>query len=311
MAFEAIAVRQSKAFTVTGEDTSVAATLDSAVAAGSTLVIIGTEASTDGLVAILSSVSDTSTNTWGTPTNTRTAGAYAPNTFACVAENVASGSPTVTMTFGGSDGNTNKVSFTLIEVENPVTSSGVDKLVTGTASGSTSTSTSATGALTQTDNLVILAAGGWFGTPSNPSGWTNIQSVMNGAYMGSLVCHKTVTATDSITGTVAHEAAAATSAIMLVIKAATAGSALQYTFTFDTSTFTSADTGITGYVWRNATPDQAAAQRFTGLAGDATAGTLHITDDLPSGLSVSDTIYGIFYNGTDTSGLVSGTVEST
>jgi len=85
-------------------------------------------------------------------------------------------------------------------------------------------------------------------------------------------------------------------------------SALRYKFQLDDATFTSADTGVTGDVWRNASPNTGTSEHYTGLSGAATAGDLYITS-IPSNVSLSDTIYGIFYNSSDTSGLIQGTVE--
>lgn len=308
MSYLNIAVRQSITASVTGEDATVALTPSGAVAAGSTLVVIGAAVKTDGETVLLSSVADTSSNTWGTPTNVRSSGSYTPNVFVCVAQNVAAATPAVTLTLNQSADV--KISWALIEVENVPTSSAVEATVTGTSASTTTTSTAATAALSQPAALAILCCGGWFGVPQNPSGWTNIQNVPNGVPIGSLISHRTLSVTDSISGSVTHEAAAAASIAMVVLKAAASGSTLRMKFQFDSSTFTSADTAITGYVWRNATPDSAAATRYTGLEGDASAGNLYITSDLPAVLAVSDTIYGIFYNATDTSGLISGTVES-
>lgn len=311
MAFQAIAVRQYKPFTVSGEDGSISVTLDTAVAAGSTLVLIGAaQNSSTSQASLLNSASD-GTNTWGSPTNVRSAGAYAPNVFACVAENVSAGSLTVTGSFSATSNNA--VSLALLEVEKPVTSSGVDQTTTGTGPGSPNTSTSIgpTGTLSQTDNLVIGCIGGWFGIPTAPAGYSSVLTQQNGSYIGAVIGYKTVAATDPITFTVNHEATGgATSGVVLVIKAATAGAALRYRFNLDADTFTSSDTGITAYVWRNSGPDGVVAEKYESLSGDATAGQLLITSDLPSDIAAADTITGVLYNGTDTSGLITGTVES-
>jgi hypothetical protein len=308
MAYLNIAVRQSVTASVTGEDATVALTASSAVAAGSTLVVIGTAVKADGLTVLLNSVADTSSNSWGTPTNVLGAGSYSPNVFVCVAENVAAATPTVTLTLNQSADV--KISWALIEVENVPTSSVTETTVTGTSASASVTNTSTTTTLSQPAALAILCAGGWFGVPQNPSGWTNIQNVANGTPVGSLIAHRTLSSTDAITGSVTHEPAASVSAAMVVLNAASSGTTLRMAFAFDSTEFTNADTGITGYVWRNATPDSAAATRYTGLAGDASAGNLYIASALPAGLLASDTVYGIFYNGTDTSGLIAGTVES-
>jgi len=308
MAFLNIAVRQATAISATGQTATVALTFAGAVSAGSTLVAIGTAVTTDGLAVLLNSVADTSSNTWGTPTNVRTAGEYAPNVFVCVAQNVAAATPTVTLTLNQSADV--KISWALLEVEQVPASGVVETTVVGTSSSGTTTSTAATATLSQPAALAILCVGGWFGVPQNPAGWTNVQLVTNGTPIGSVITHRTLASTDSIVGSVTHDLGASVSAVMVVLKAAASGTTLRLAFSFDSSTFTSADTGITGYVWRNATPDSAPAQRFTGLAGAVSAGNLYITTDLPSTLQVADTVYGIFFNSTDTSGLISGTVES-
>ena len=308
MSFQLINVRQSVPMVVNAEDNSLSGVLPGAVAAGSLLVVIGTEISTAGPVALLSSVADTSANTWGTPTNVRAAGSYDPNVFSAVAHNVAAGSPTVTLTLGAANSNTNKISAMLIEVELAPTASAVDKTVPGTAAGATSTSTEASGTLTQTDNLVILCVGGWFGTPTNPDGWTNLLTQMNGAYIGSLVCHKKVTSTGSIIGTVAHESAAATAALMLVIKAASGGTVLQYRFSgFDPGVVNGTVTGIEAHVWRNSAPYNQYCERYTGLT--AGSGEVVISAGLPVDAQVGDLITAKFFNGTHFSPYVTGAVE--
>lgn len=305
-----IAVRQVKPFTVSGEDGTVTVSLDSSVAAGSTLVVVAgaySDIATDG--TRLTSVSDTSSNTWESPTNVRAVESWAPNVFGAVAQNVASGSPTLTLNLSIASGN--RVSGALFEVSSCVTSSGIDKTVTGTSTTS-SISTSATGTLTQANNLVILCAAGWFGEPSNPSGWVSDLTKTNGVggYLGCQVSHKTTSTTSSVTGTVSSSAAGASSALMYVIKEAAAVATLRYKFLLNASTFTSADTSITGYVWRNGDPDNTVAEKYTSLAGDATAGVLYITSGLPAGAATSDTIIGSFYNSTDGSRpFVAGTVE--
>lgn len=306
----AIAVRQVKTFTVSGEDGTVTVSFDSSVAAGSTLVVVVgaySDIETDG--TRLTSVSDTSSNTWESPTNVRAVESWAPNVFGAVAQNVASGSPTLTLNLSIASGN--QVSGALFEVSGCVTSSGIDKTVTGTSTAS-SISTSATGTLTQANNLVILCAAGWFGAPSNPSGWVSDLTQANGTggYLGCQVSHKTTSTTSSVTGTVSSSSAGDSSALMYVIKEAAAGATLRYKFLLNASTFTSADASITGYVWRNGDPDNTVAEKYTSLAGDATAGVLYITSGLPAGAAASDTIIGSFYNSTDGSRpFVAGTVE--
>lgn len=310
MTYALIAVRQTATVVNSAEDATVTISLSSAVSAGSTLVLIGSAYNgATSQASLLNSVSD-GTNTWGTPTNVRSAGSYTPNAFSCVAEDVDGGTFTVTATFSATS--SNNVSMALIEVEKCVTASGVDKTVTGTGPGTPNTATSIgpSSALTQTDNLVIGCVGGWFGIVSAPAGYTAVLTQNNGANCGCQVSYKSISSTDALTLTVNHEGTGgATSGIMLVIKAATAGAALRYRFNLDPDTFTSADTGITAYVWRNSGPDGVVAEKYTSLSGDATAGQLLITSGLPSSLSASDTITGVVSNSTDTSGIISGTVE--
>jgi len=323
MAFENIAVRQSKGFAPPSPNGStVTATLDSAVLAGSALAVVGCAIvgnSGDGTAyqrTLLNSISDTSSNTWGTITNVN-GGAYAPNVFGVLSQNVASGTPTVTLTL--SNPGTNLVSYALLEI--------IDAPATGTlaqtpVSGSTDdgvgealagvVQTGATGTLDQTHNLLLLVAGGYFGGPSNPAGWTEIHRTTNGdgGTVGCQVSVKNVTTDTTVTGTVSHDDTGAwRSALMYVILADTAGGTKRYKFQFNASTLTSADTGITGYVWRNSGPDGVFAEKYLDLAGaSATAGDLYITS-IPANAAVTDSVTGVFFNGTDTSGIVTGSVE--
>ncbi len=305
MAFDLIAVRQAKAFTLDGQTATIAVSFDAAVAAGSALLVIGAAVRSDtSQTVLLSSVAGG--GTWASAINVRSSGDYAPNVFASIAPNVSAASPTVTLTMNQSSAV--RASFVLFEVEKAVTSSVIDKQPTGTATSGTSTSTSSSGTLTQSDNLVILCAGGWFGVPQNPSGYTSYMSQQNGGFIGCQVSARKVTATTAIAGTVNHDETPAAAALLLVLKAATTASK-RYKFTLDPATFTSADTTITGYVWRNADPDQAVAEKYTGLAGDGTAGVLYITSGLPGTVDNADTLLGVFSNATDTSGIVSGIAE--
>ncbi len=307
MPFQAIAVRQSRVYELDGQTDTIVISPSSAVAAGSTLVVIGAAfQSGSGETVLLNSVSGGPS--WQSAENARPSTDYAPNVFSCVAYNASASTPTITLTMNKTSNV--RASFSLLEIEKVPTSSVKDGSArTGTSgSSATTTSATATGVLAQTDNLIILCAGGWFGAPVTPSGYTAIQSTANGTgpgYVGCGVYYKTVTSTSSVTGTVSHDASAGSAAQVLVLKAASS-TALKYRFTLNSSLFTSADTGISGYVWRNGGPDSVLAEAYSGLAGDATAGRLEIT---PSGtVDIADTITGVFYNSTDTSGLITGTV---
>lgn len=81
-------------------------------------------------------------------------------------------------------------------------------------------------------------------------------------------------------------------------------------FEFDSSVFTSSDTSIEGYVWFDEDPDDGPGTYYSGLSGDATAGTLYITSGVPVTVGLATVVKGIFFNATDTSGLVTGAVEA-
>jgi hypothetical protein len=309
MAFDAIAVKQAKQILVSGEDASISVSFDSPVSAGSMLVLIGTGNNTVSYQGVLlNSVSGG--GSWSTPTNVRAAGAYAPNVFAAQALNVSAGSPTVTLTMDAAAGV--QVSGVLFEIEKAVTTDAVDKTMLGTGPTAGNTTTlPTTGPLTQTDNLLILCVGGYFGIPVNPSGWVSQLSQQNGALIGCQVSTLKVTATTAVVGEVTGESAGVTSGTLLVIKAATTGAGPTYEFTLRSDTFTSADTGLEAFVWRNGDPDAVLAERYTSLAGDAVAGKLKITTGLPAGVSTGDTIRGLVrvVGGVgDTSGIIAGTV---
>lgn len=306
MAFENIAVRQAPSTVVSADDATV--TLSITVAAGSTLILIGGAVNGVTYQTSLLNSATYGANAFGTPVNLRTGSQYLANVFVAVAENVSAGTYTVTGNF--SQSSNNKVSMACIEIEKPVTSSGTTTPVTGAGTaGATSTSTSSTGALAQTDNIIVGCAAGPFGTPVNPAGYSSVLTQANGTYLGCQISYKKVTATDAVTFTVDHESGGTPGAIALAVLAATAGGTKQYKFLLDATAFTSSDTGITGYVWRNGAPDNVLAEKYTGLEGDAVAGTLIITG-VPAAAETTDTVIGSFYNGTDGSApFVSGAVE--
>jgi hypothetical protein len=295
--------------TLDGEDSTVELVSAYAVAAGSTLAVLGGVVRRDTFADVqLNSVSDTSSNTWQTPTNTELT--FGPNAFFAYAMNVAAATPMVTLSVN--EATSVRISVALVEITGVSTTGVLDQVVTGerTTAG-TSTATDATTTLDQADNLLLGVCTGSFGVPVNPSGWTNILPVTNGgAQQGALICYKVISSTDAQTLTVAHESSSDTEILMAVFKQAAAGATLQYKLQLRTDTFTSADTGITAYVWRNSGPDGVFAEKYTGLAGHATAGDLIITG-VPSGVALGDTITGVVYSAAgDTSGFITGTVEA-
>jgi hypothetical protein len=292
MPFQLVAVKQAKSFSLTGQASPLSLSFDSSVSANSSIVVIGSAIDATDRAALLGTVTGGSA-TWGSATNTRSAGDDLPNVCAAVGVNVSAGSPTFTIPFTTNGVASTNFRFTgmLIEVEKVPISGVVANTVTGTSSGATSTSTSATGTLAQTDNLVILCAGGWFGLPVNPAGYTERLNVQNGTYIGCHVSTKKVTATTTQTGTVSHDSALAASAILLVLKAAD-DSAYKYEFPLVDSAGAAIASGITNMkaiVCRNRDPYTTGSyEYYTGLT--SSAGKLVITSGLPGGLSLSDTL---------------------
>lgn len=327
MPYQAIDVRQAKAFTLTAQNSPLSLAFDSAVLAGSALVVVGCAVASTDQAALIGTPSGGSA-TWSAGTNTRASGDYAPNVFAGLGVNASAGSATlsVPLTVGGSSGSNFRFSGVILEIEKVPASGVLDASAspkTGTSSGSaTSTSTAATGTLAQTDNLLVLCAGGWFGVPVNPSGYTSHLSQQNGTFIGAQVSTRKVTATTTVTGTVAHDATPAASAVLLVLKAA-ADAALIYEFEFAASELPSAESGIQALIARNVEPMSSGAsyEYYASLtaesgtkAGDSTTRLLRITSGLPSGISVSDTLRGSFRkSGGTTKGSVAwitGTVKA-
>ena len=194
MPYQTIAVRQSRTYSLTAQSATVEVAPSGAFAEDSLVCIVGCAVQDTGEAVLLSSTSGGS-YTWQTPSNTRTADNYAPNVFSTYAMDVTSATPTITMSL--SQPGPSKVSLVLLEIEKAALTSAKDgdSNIGTSGSGATSTSSEATGALSQTDNLLVLAAGGWFGAPTNPSGWTSRLTQENGTYIGLQVSTKTVTAT--------------------------------------------------------------------------------------------------------------------
>lgn len=293
-------------------------TATGAVAAGSTLVLAGGAATGGAQSVRITAITDTSGNTWSTLTNTTAAAAYSPNAIVAVAQNVAAGTPVLTITNNMTTDT--RPNLVLLEVTNVPTTAVVDAIVTGQGDGvSFSITSNGTGVLTQTDFVAIAVGAGWIGDPSNPTApttWTEHMSIANGSgagLIGTQVSSRVFTGSNtSISVTIPTPDVATTNGycILLVLKAKNAGINIRYKFILDSAVFTSATTNITGFIWRNGTPDAVLAQRFTGLSGSATSGVLYITANLPTGVSVSDTLYGNFYTSTNTSGIIGGVVET-
>jgi hypothetical protein len=305
----AIAIRQFKTATTASAlgASPVVLTFDNDVLSGSLLVVCGVALDNDAYTfSNLSSVTDTRSNTWQSAVNQNAAGSCA--VFYSYAMNATAGSTAVTCNL--SDTTNNRYGIAVFEVTGALTSGALDLHVVGSASTlGTTVSTAATGTLDQADNITFIVAGGAFGDPENPAGYTEYLSVANGGTsIGAQISAKVVSATTTITGTVTHASVANTRHVLLAVFKQAPVTTYRYKFQFNTSQLTSADSGISGYVWRNTTPDAGVAETYTGLSGDATAGDLLVTG-VPAGVALTDSVTGIFYNGTDTSGLVSGSVE--
>lgn len=279
------------------------------VTAGSLLVISGSYYISGGVSSSLLSVADTQTNTWGNINNFRPDGVAL--IFSAMAHNVASGDTTITATFT-SHANSRRISWAAFEITGAKTSDALEKQVTNTSPVSSTSTSVTTGTLAQTDNLLLFNHGTWTNSSGGaPSGWSSHLTHANGVdgYIGAQISSLKVTSVSTLTPTVTHSLTGTTNgAQVLVIQATTAG-ALRYKFQLNPATFTSADTDLTVYVWRNGAPDSVLAEKYTGLSGDATiAGDLYITSP-PVGATVNDSITGAIYNGTDFCMFVTGVVE--
>lgn len=142
----------------------------------------------------------------------------------------------------------------------------------------------------------------------SPTGWDS-QASTTGVIQSAGVATKTATALEAVSATWTYTTTAYGAAAMVATYTLD-GSSFRAKFELDPNVFTSADTSIEGYVWFTGNPDDGAGYYFSGLVGDATAGTLYITTGLPGGLVDEQAIIGVFHNGTDTSGLIAGVVEA-
>lgn len=200
-------VLQSKVYQNTSDDGSIDITFDSAVTAGSTIVVTGggVNSNYDGSTPAITGISDTRSNTYGTVVNVRV-NDYSPSTNMVSAANCAAGSTTITVTLNSTSGNI--LGFVAFELGGTASAS-QETIVSGsTTSSGTSVSTSSTGTLSQADNIAIICGQGWFGNPSGATGYTAVLDESNGVNIGTWVGYKSINSTSSITGTVDHESSA-------------------------------------------------------------------------------------------------------
>jgi len=335
MAFENIQVAQSvTAFGTTvgpGSTTAMTFTMSlTGVAANSALLLVGSMVMKDGWpYAFATSVSGG--GTWSTPVHFNcgvfegTFNTSARQVYA-IAENVSAGDKTITVSVNGvgsltgspsplSVASTNGVQYrlALIEISDARGSSAIDKVVTAVVNTGTTTSLD-TGALTQTDNIQIWTHGTYVSYSGVPSGFTSLMTASNpsDSIHGTVIAHRKVTSAASTTVSQTHgTAATAVGGQLIVIRAAeVTGATYRYKFLLDSTQFTSADTGLEVHVWRNGEPYTTLAERYTGLAGNATAGTLYVTG-VPENVALTDTIKAKVFNTADASiGYITGTVEA-
>lgn len=301
-------------FRVSGEDGTASITLDFTPIAGNCLVIIGGTIKSDTSDTTLATAVS-GAGTWATPTNVRAGTEYVPNAFASTCPNCTA-STAISVTLDNSS--SNQLTGVVQEWTGvPTSSVTIIAPVIGSASSGLSTSTSSTGPLSSTDGVAIFGVFGWGGQFSTPSGWTASEAPLpqqngSGGFLGGHVVNRDLVAGDAggFIATMDHDSSSAgTAAIMVLLKNNTA--ALTIRCSLNTSNFTSADTGITAFVWVNAWPDTGYAYRITGLAGDATAGRLDIPNtatNFPPSLQAGDSVRVLLSNGTDTSGLIPATI---
>lgn len=282
------------------------------IANGATIVLAGTVWNFENAATWISGVTDNKGNTYVVTHRENSADNNSMSFFA-EAVNVTGGADvTVTVSFGTPNG-WNAVQMLLIEIGN-VSSAPKDKITTSFPSAGTSTAATTTGTLSQADEIAVAVISGFGDNITTPSGWTLLATAnqlggdnpVGAVWIG----YDVVSATTALAPTWTHDSAAMATILRTYKAAETGGKRLRVLF--DASKLTSADTGITALVWRG-NPTTVNAIEFTGLAGDATAGELRITDGAtgwPTDMAVGETVNVLAYNSSDTSGLVSATVES-
>jgi len=310
---------QSKTGWVYATSGNLVITLDEDFTPGNTLIIVLSwqhylKGHADSLI---NAITDNKSHTFAR----RTAGFRIPGDYTatgdlwseiwdCVAAADAAPATHIIVTIDPIRTEANKIGFAYIaEVEGIAAFDSVGVQTGGGTSSSSVTSTTATLTPVQLafSGLATFAEG-----VGSPTGWTSLASNAHGTNgvhgfgAASKLIDTAIAAQAVWTYTTSTNGAAATISTYTLSTAE-----YKLTFTFDASVFTSADTGIEGYVFFGGLPDAATrVEYFSGLAGNATAGKLYITSGIPSGLSIGATIYGVFSNGTDTSGLISGVVEA-
>jgi hypothetical protein len=311
----AIAVRQFKQIdSLTALQASpLTGAFDQPVLSGSVLVACGiTLNDTLYAPATATATTDSQPNTWQAPVNVSVANG--PAAWFTYAMNVAAGSPTISTAMSASN---LRVGAGVFEITGAPTTGALILLTapstyhafgTSTALGTT-VSTNTTEALAQADNLIIVVGGGPVGDPSNTGGYTEHLSIANGGTkIGAQIMSKVVAATTALTGTLTHESVANPRVVLMFGFAEAAVAAVKVTLPFKSSEIEAADGPVSVEVWRNAHPRDEKASYY---ADSITPGT-GVVDlpGIPQTWTAADAIVGIVYNGTDTSGYVTGSVTA-
>ena len=324
MPFGNITIVQSKPVVLTGASSPITASFDSPITSGNLVAFIGVgiNGSSD-IGATLGT--PTGGGTWANIANGRSSGSYGPSAFGAFLAG-ASGSPSFSFPFtdnGVAISGGLRVAGVLVEI-NAQAASYLDGAVKTGSGAVNSTSTSiSTGALAQTDNLLLGVVALWSGMPGNPAGWTSLLSQSNGSTPGVQVSWQKTTAVTNTTFTVSHTAAPGvpTSGLLWVIKAIDVGTFI-YEFQFPSSgtgSMPSNQGTIRAVVARNRDPFTTGSyEYYNGLtaatgtaAGDSTTRLLTITS-VPNDVALTDTLRASFETADANSGSVGwipGTVK--
>jgi hypothetical protein len=223
-----IEIRQTATFNTDGARTTSprAVTLAQDVLPGSLLVVAGVSLLYGSYTySTLTGVTDDRSNTWATPVNHYSS--WAAGVWMCEAHAAAAGSTTVSLSFT----NTSDLSLSIavMEVTGAAQANARETYVTGkaTTTGS-SVTTATTSPLSQPDCLLIGVGGGAFGVPAGTDDWDSKLAVNNGgSRIGTQILARVVSSTDAVSMTVNHESTAnARHSLMAVYKAALAGGRL-------------------------------------------------------------------------------------
>lgn len=302
---------------VAGTTTGYQRTLN--VTAGSLLVariaVYNTAATSGG--HLINAVTDSKGQTWtrrASAQNTSTSNRLWVYIYDCF--NAAAGSTTVSLDCTLED-DANYISWEVSEASGVATTSANDQSATTQVAPSAATATvGPTSALSQADEIVFaIAAGKWYwqfnGSGAAPSTYTLDNLVNDSTYVSMQTAHKIVSATTAVSATWTFPPDQSVNdggAFALVTyKAASAATTLRVKFILETAV--NGDTGIESLVWRG-NPTGAYATQYPAVTAEASGGIVYYSP-APTGAIAGDSVNGILWNSTDTSGLITGVVEVT